>query len=194
MRATLAGPAVLAVLTAASALSPIAIAEIAAPAAAPVRLQPHRAVYDISLDETGPAMSIGSITGRVVYELMGSACEGYAQNMRFVTETASTEGQASTTDLRTSSWEDALARRMRFSSSTYQQRPVGRADAGDSDEIGCKGGRRTQKGSDCQDLRNRARLSSVGQHRDGEAGPQNGADRGAGIFPHRSLGRHHQAG
>jgi hypothetical protein len=64
-------------------------------------------------------MSIGSITGRVVYELMGSTCDGYAQNMRFVTETATTEGQTSTTDLRTSSWEDKLARRMRFSSSTF---------------------------------------------------------------------------
>lgn len=97
-----------------------AIAQIVAPAAAPaVTLQPHRAVYDISLDETGPAMSISSISGRVVYELMGSSCEGYAQNMRFVTETTTTDGQTSTTDLRTSSWEDAAARRMRFSSSTH---------------------------------------------------------------------------
>jgi hypothetical protein len=99
--------------------SSAAVAQIVNPTAAPVRLQPHRAIYDISLDETGPAMSIGSITGRVVYELMGSTCDGYAQNMRFVTETATTEGQTSTTDLRTSSWEDKLARRMRFSSSTF---------------------------------------------------------------------------
>lgn len=86
---------------------------------APVRLQPHRAIYDITLDETSAGTSIGSITGRVVYELMGNACEGYAQNMRFVTETTNTEGQSSMSDLRTSSWEDAPARRMRFSSSTY---------------------------------------------------------------------------
>jgi EipB-like len=90
-----------------------------ASAGAPIRLQPHRATYDITLDETGPATSIGGITGRVVYELMGSACEGYAQNMRFVTEMTNTDGQSSTTDLRTSSWEDVPARRMRFSSSTY---------------------------------------------------------------------------
>jgi hypothetical protein len=146
MRATLAGPAVLAVLTAASALSPIAIAEIAAPAAAPVRLQPHRAVYDISLDETGPAMSIGSITGRVVYELMGSACEGYAQNMRFVTETASTEGQASTTDLRTSSWEDALARRMRFSSSTYSNDQLAEQTQGTATKSDAKAATALKKG------------------------------------------------
>lgn len=94
-------------------------AQIVAPASPAVTLQPHRAVYDISLDDTGPAMSISSISGRVVYELMGSACEGYAQNMRFVTETTTTDSQTSMTDLRTSSWEDAGAQRMRFSSSTY---------------------------------------------------------------------------
>ncbi len=50
---------------------------------------------------------------------MGSACEGYAQNMRFVTETTNTDGQGQISDLRTSSWEDSPAKRMRFSSSTY---------------------------------------------------------------------------
>jgi hypothetical protein len=98
---------------------PVAWSGGVAASSGPIRLQPHRAIYDISLDETGPATSIGSISGRVVYELMGSACEGYAQNMRFVTETTNTEGQSSTTDLRTSSWEDVPGRRMRFSSSTY---------------------------------------------------------------------------
>lgn len=98
---------------------PVAWSGGVAVSSAPIRLQPHRAIYDISLDETGPATSIGSITGRVVYELMGSTCEGYAQNMRFVTEMTNTDGQSSTTDLRTSSWEDVPARRMRFSSSTY---------------------------------------------------------------------------
>lgn len=110
--------AAVALATTSASLTP-AFAQIVNPTASPVRLQPHRAVYDIGLDDTGPAMSIGSITGRVVYELMGSTCEGYAQNMRFVTETTTTEGQASTTDLRTSSWEDKLSRRMRFSSSTF---------------------------------------------------------------------------
>ncbi len=113
------GPMLALAVAAGAALVPSAVAQIVNPVPTAVRLQPHRAVYDISLDESGPAMSISSISGRVVYELMGSACEGYAQNMRFVTETATTEGQTSTTDLRTSSWEDAAARRMRFSSSTY---------------------------------------------------------------------------
>lgn len=99
-------------------------AALPAPAAAteslaPIALQPHRAIYDLSLDRTSAGTSVASVTGRVVYELMGSACEGYAQNMRFVTETTTTEGQAQISDLRTSSWEDAPAKRMRFNSSTY---------------------------------------------------------------------------
>src|SRR5512139_3016757 len=106
MRALRLGLIVASSLAASGAGLGPAVAQIVNPSTTPVRLQPHRAVYDISLDETGTAMSIGSISGRVVYELMGNACEGYAQNMRFVTETSTTEGQASTTDLRTSSWED----------------------------------------------------------------------------------------
>ena len=118
MRAIQSSLAAVLMLSAVGASS-AAFAQIVNPTVTPIRLQPHRAIYDISLDETGPAMSIGSITGRVVYELMGSTCDGYAQNMRFVTETATTEGQTSTTDLRTSSWEDKLAHSMRFSSSTF---------------------------------------------------------------------------
>lgn len=113
------GAAVVLMPLAAIAGATAVMAQIAGPSSPALVLQPHRAVYEISLDETGAAMSIASITGRVVYELMGSACEGYAQNMRFVTETTTTEGQSSTTDLRTASWESADARRMRFSSSTY---------------------------------------------------------------------------
>lgn len=119
MRQSRTIPALALVASVATAVVSPALAQIVNPVQAPVRLQPHRAVYDVALDETGPAVSISSISGRVVYELMGSACEGYAQNMRFVTETANTEGEATVTDLRTSSWEDAAARRMRFSSSTY---------------------------------------------------------------------------
>lgn len=94
-------------------------AAVAVEPGAPVRLQPHRAVYDLSLEKTGAATSVASVNGRIVYELMGSTCEGYAQNMRFVTETTNTEGQGQVSDLRTSSFEDAAARRMKFSSSTY---------------------------------------------------------------------------
>ncbi len=141
MRAPLAGPAVLALLSLVGGSgASSAPADAGAVSAAPVKLQPHRAIYDVSLDEAGPATSIGSITGRVVYELMGSACEGYAQNMRFVTETTNSEGQSSLTDLRTSSWEDAPARRMRFSSSTYGNEQLLDQTQGTATKSGASGG------------------------------------------------------
>lgn len=85
-----------------------------------VALAPHRAVYDLKLDEAKSGSGIVGVTGRIVYELTGSACEGYTQSMRFVTATTNQDGDTQTTDLRTSSWEDVPAHRFRFSTTTYR--------------------------------------------------------------------------
>ncbi len=81
---------------------------------------PHRAIYDLSLDGSKSGSGVAGVNGRIVYELSGNACEGYAQSMRFVTQTLNQEGDVQTTDLRTSSWEEVPARKLRFSTSTYQ--------------------------------------------------------------------------
>jgi hypothetical protein len=85
-----------------------------------VAFAPHRAVYDLSLDGAKSGSSVIGVNGRIVYELSGNACEGYAQSMRFVTQTINQDGEAQTTDLRTSSWESVPAKRLRFSTSTFQ--------------------------------------------------------------------------
>jgi hypothetical protein len=92
----------------------------AQPAPKEVVFAPHRAIYDLSLDSTKSGSGVSGVTGRIVYELSGNACEGYAQSMRFVTQTLNQEGEVQTTDLRTSSWEEVPAKRLRFSTSTYQ--------------------------------------------------------------------------
>lgn len=92
----------------------------APPTGADVVFAPHRAVYDLELDNTQSGSGVAGVNGRIVYELSGNACEGYAQSMRFVTQTLNQEGEAQTTDLRTSSWEEVPAKRLRFSTSTYQ--------------------------------------------------------------------------
>ncbi len=94
-----------------------AAAEMSAPA---VVFAAHRAIYELSIDATTPGSGVSAVTGRIVYELTGSACEGFTQNMRFVTVTSNSEGSNQTTDLRTSSWEQVPASKLRFSSSTYQ--------------------------------------------------------------------------
>ena len=98
-------------------LSGPALADITAPTLA---FAPHRAIYELSIDTSSPGSGVSGIGGRIVYELTGSACEGFTQNMRFVTVTSNSEGGNQTTDLRTSSWEQVPASKLRFSSSTYQ--------------------------------------------------------------------------
>ena len=92
----------------------------AEPALKEVVFAPHRAIYDLSLDSVQSGSGVAGVNGRIVYELSGNACEGYAQSMRFVTQTLNQEGDVQTTDLRTSSWEEVPARRLRFSTSTFQ--------------------------------------------------------------------------
>ena len=111
------------------AMSPTARA--GAPGAA-VNLAPHRAIYDISLERAGPGSGVADMTGRLVYEITGSACEGYTQSMRFVTRTTNQDGEAQVTDLRTSSWEDVPARRLRFSTSNYQNETLAEQTQGDA--------------------------------------------------------------
>ncbi len=86
----------------------------------PVMLAPHRAIYNLSLERSTPGSGVSNVDGRIVYEITGNACEGYTQNMRFVSLTMSQEGGAQQTDLRTSSWEEVPSRKLRFSSSNYQ--------------------------------------------------------------------------
>lgn len=99
--------------------------------ATPVGLASHRAVYEVSLARTGAASGVDELDGRLVYELKGSACEGYAQSMRFVTRT-SKDGETQVTDLRTSSWEDALSKHLKFSSRNYQNATLSEETEGDA--------------------------------------------------------------
>ena len=97
---------------------------------------PHRAVYEITLLRSGAGSGVADMTGRMVYELTGSACEGYTQNMRFVTRSANSEGAETINDLRTSSWEETEGKRLRFSSTQYQNETVAEASQGDAQRQG----------------------------------------------------------
>jgi len=100
--------------------------------AQPVKFAPHRAVYDIALSRTGAASGVNELDGRLVYELKGSACAGYEQAMRFVTRTSTQSGELQVTDLRTTSWEDAPSRRLRFTSRNYQNAKLSEETQGDA--------------------------------------------------------------
>ncbi len=96
-----------------------------------VMLAPHRAVYDILLDQSRGGSGVSDMSGRMVYELLGSECEGFTQNMRFVTRTTNQEGLTSVTDMRSNSTEDAQAKTFRFHSTQYKDGKLSETTVGD---------------------------------------------------------------
>ncbi|MEQ1652334.1 MAG: cell envelope integrity EipB family protein [Hyphomicrobium sp.] len=96
-----------------------------------VHFAPHRAVYDISLAKSASGSGVAGMTGRMVYELSGSACEGYTQNMRFVTRMSNQDGAETINDLRNSSWEEVAGKRLRFSTTQYANEDIVEASQGD---------------------------------------------------------------
>lgn len=103
-----------------------------ASAAESVRFAPHRAVYDITLSKSASGSGVSGMTGRMVYELTGSACEGYTQNMRFVTRMSSQDGSETINDLRNSSWEEVAGKRLRFSTMQYTNDALVETSQGDA--------------------------------------------------------------
>lgn len=91
----------------------------------PAKLVPHRAIYQMSLDEARSASGITAIDGRMVFEFTGSECEGYSLNMRMVTEMTDSQGQSNLTDLRSSTWEQGDGQKFRFQSAQYVNDKLG---------------------------------------------------------------------
>jgi len=97
-----------------------------------VSFVPHRAVYDIKLDGTAAGSNVAEMNGRMVYELTGSVCEGYTQNMRFITDMTNQDGSVQISDLRNSSWEEISGKRLRFNTSQYQNDKLAEQSQGDA--------------------------------------------------------------
>ena len=74
---------------------------------------PHRAVYDLSLKEASDRSGINNMTGRIVYELKGSECEGYAARYRFSTK-VEIGGKTLVNDQRSTTFESADGKRFDF--------------------------------------------------------------------------------
>ena len=128
---------------ASQAVSTCVIAALALPLAAAGAnakvLAPHRAVYEITLDRSRGGSGVSDMSGRMVYELKGSECEGYTQTMRFVTRMTNQEGSTVLTDMRSSSTEDASARNFRFSSSQYKDSKLSESTDGGAARSGPSG-------------------------------------------------------
>lgn len=77
----------------------------AAAFAAPVRLAPHRAVYDLSLGDSRGTRSVESARGRIVFDFTGDDCKGWSLQYRQVTVLESGETGTKTSDLRNTTFE-----------------------------------------------------------------------------------------
>lgn len=86
--------------------------------ASAVPLVQHRAVYDLKLTGSSEGSGITGITGRMVYEIRGSACEGYTVRFRYVTE-SSTRDASQITDQQTTTFEDAEGKSFSFVTKSY---------------------------------------------------------------------------
>ena len=93
--------------------------------AAPVALAPHRAVYDLVLDQASDRSGITGLTGRMVYEFNGSPCEGYTVKFRFVTQIATRENTR-LTDQQTTTFEDAEGKTFSFVTKSFVDQALDR--------------------------------------------------------------------
>jgi hypothetical protein len=90
-----------------------------APQDAPVVLVPHRAIYDLSLGDTRGNSQIAGISGRILYDFDGNACQGYSLEFRQVSELDTGEGKISTSDLRSTTWEGPGSKSFKFASQNF---------------------------------------------------------------------------
>jgi hypothetical protein len=85
---------------------------------APMALAAHRAVYELSLLKSSGAKAPASARGRISFDFAGSACDGYTQNFRQITELQPSEGASRVSDMRSSTFEAGDAKDYTFTIQT----------------------------------------------------------------------------
>lgn len=102
-------------------------------------LTPHRAVYDLTLDNASDRSGITGVAGRMVYEFEGTPCDGYTVKFRFVTQIDTTE-ISRITDQQTTTYEDGEGKTFNFVTKSYVDQNLdrelkGKATKGDAETI-----------------------------------------------------------
>ncbi len=85
---------------AANAPGPLTQASSASTFSNAVPLAAHRAVYELTLLKAVGSKSPTGARGRIAFDFTGSACDGYVQNFRQLTELQPAEGPTRMSDLR----------------------------------------------------------------------------------------------
>jgi EipB-like len=80
---------------------------------------PHRAVYDLQLLRTSDGANVGSVSGRMAYEVSGSECDGWTVSFRLVNRFDYKEGTSRLFDTQSSSWETGDGKAMNYSEKEF---------------------------------------------------------------------------
>ncbi len=84
----------------------------------------HRAVYDLKLVRAGDSSSLSAVSGRLAFEIQGSACEGWTVNFRMVNQFSPVEGPQRTVDTQSTAFESGDALSMQYSEKEFVDRKL----------------------------------------------------------------------
>ncbi len=115
---------------------PVVAPEAAQASAAGIQFAPHRAVYEMQLDERDQARNIAAVRGRMVFDLKGSRCAGFSLNNRMVNRITDAEGGEVVSDIRSETWEDGGGQRFRFASKQYLDNRLTESLKGEAERTG----------------------------------------------------------
>lgn len=101
-----------------------------------VLLAPHRATYELSLLRGSGSSAPVAVRGRIVYEFSGSACKGYEVSFRQITEITPSEGEARTTDTRSTTFESGDGKTLNFRIETLVGDRVANTNEGEATRSG----------------------------------------------------------
>lgn len=83
-----------------------------------IPLASHRAVYDLRLLKAVGTKSPTGARGRIAFDFSGSACDGYVQNFRQLTELQPAEGPTRISDMHSATFEDGNGKSFTFKMET----------------------------------------------------------------------------
>lgn len=95
-------------------------------------LLPHRAVYDLTLDDAIESSGVTALSGRMVYEFNGSACDGYTVTFRFVTQIEANE-LTRMTDQQTTTFESGDGLEYSFVTRSFVDRNLDKETRGSAE-------------------------------------------------------------
>jgi hypothetical protein len=95
-------------------------------------ITPHRAVYEIALAHAEEGSGVSSANGRMVFEVTGSACDGYTMRQRMVVNIGDEDGNLGLLDFRITTFESGDGDVYSFDSRTTVNEEVVEAVEGEA--------------------------------------------------------------